>query len=298
MPRYDKRLIEAFSGCDFNFLPQAGSRLLGVVSCLLILVLACCPRAMAETLTIPGSGNPYHILTLLAQAFNSRQSEHAVLVPASTGTAGAIRDVTGGVTSVGRVGRVLTKEERNKGLEYLSLGRDPIVFVGGAKVTATTISREQAIAVFEGRITNWRDLGGDAGTIRAIGREASDASLQGLRRELPAFEQLVYGADVKVAHFDHHLLELLDRYPYSFGFLNRSGLLGAKTRLALLDFETNAPSAENLASGRYPFWTELGLIYKKPSLGDAGQAFIQFVQSAEGSRILRDNGVVPVSERK
>ena len=296
MPGYDKQLIGGFSGGNFNSLPQVCLRLFRIVSCLLI--LASSPRAMAETLTIPGSGNPYHILTVLAQAFNSRQSEHLVLVPISTGTAGAIRDVTGGIASVGRVGRALTTEERNKGLEYLSLGRDPIVFVGGAKVTATTITREQAFGVLEGRLLNWRDLGGEAGTIRAIGREASDASLLGLRRELPDFEHLVYGADVKVVHFDHHLLELLDRYPYSFGFLNRSGLLGAKTRLVVLDFETKDPSAENVATGRYPFWTELGLIYKRSLLSDAGQAFLQFVQSAEGLRILRDNGVFPVSERK
>ena len=297
--RDNKRLIGYFPGLCFFSRCAAFSRVSGIASFLFFFqALFFVTSTTAETLTITGSGNPYHVLNALAKAFNSRQSEHTVLIPASTGTAGAIRDVVAGTTSLGRVGRSLTADERAKGLEYVPLGRDPVVFVGGANVTATTISREQAIGILEGRIVNWQELGGQTGAIRAIGREVGDASLLALIQGVPAFEHLVYGANVKIAHLDPQLLDLLDRYPNSFGFLNRSGLLTAKTQLVLLDFESIAPSQENLASGRYPFWTELGLIYKKSCLSDAGQAFVKFVGSADGLRILRENGVVRVADRK
>ena len=58
---------------------------------LLALVFAGC--AVADDLVIPGSGNPEYILGQLAKAFNARQSQHRVVVPPSTGTAGALRDV-------------------------------------------------------------------------------------------------------------------------------------------------------------------------------------------------------------
>lgn len=53
----------------------------------------------AETLTIPGSGNPQYLLSELARTFNERQTTYKVVVPISTGSAGAIRDVTNGTAS-------------------------------------------------------------------------------------------------------------------------------------------------------------------------------------------------------
>jgi len=82
----------------------------------------------AEELVIPGSGNPEYVLTQLAKAFNQRQNQHTVTIPTSTGTAGALRDVEVGTASLGRVGRPLKEDERKKGIVYVALGRDPVVF--------------------------------------------------------------------------------------------------------------------------------------------------------------------------
>ena len=251
----------------------------------------------AETLAIPGSGNPQYLLNELARVFNERQTAHTVVVPMSTGSAGAIRDVANGTASLGRVGRPLKDEEKKLGLSYLPLGRDAVVFVAGAKVTANNISRESAIGIFEGKIKNWQELGGAPGMIRAIGRERSDSSIQSIQKEISAFGQLVYGDDIKLAHLDHHLLELLDRYPYSFGFLNKSALLAAKTPVVILNFESTQPTTENLSSGRYRLWIELGLIYKKSTLTKAAQAFMDFVQSPEGAQRIREYGILPVTAK-
>ncbi|HCZ13547.1 MAG TPA: hypothetical protein DHV85_02900, partial [Candidatus Accumulibacter sp.] len=86
--------------------------------------------ARAEDLVIPGSGNPEYVLDQLAKAFNARQAQHRVVIPPSTGTAGALRDVGEGISNVGRVGRFLKDEERKQGFVYISLGRDPVVIVG------------------------------------------------------------------------------------------------------------------------------------------------------------------------
>ncbi len=251
----------------------------------------------AETLTIPGSGNPQYLLNELARTFNERQTTYKVVIPISTGSAGAIRDVANGTASLGRVGRPLKEDEKKLGLSYLPLGRDPVVFGASAQGTATNITRESAIGIFEGKIKNWQELGGAPGMIRAIGRERSDASIQSIQKEISAFGQLVYGDDIKLAHLDHHLLELLDRYPHSFGFLNKSALLAAKTPVVILSFESTQPSTENLSSGRYPLWIEMGLIYKKSTLTKAAQAFMDFVQSPEGVQRIREHGLVPVIEK-
>lgn len=252
------------------------------------------PLAAGENLVIPGSGNPEYVLTHLAGAFNQAQTAHTVGIPPTSGTAGALRDVEAGVTPMGRVGRALKEDERKRGLVYVPLGRDPVAFVGGAGVTARSITQQQALAVYSGRITDWRELGGKPGPIRAIGRESTDASRQALARQIPPFATLDFGDGVKLVHLDGQLIELLDRFPTSLGFLNRSAIKAARTHLVPLALDGVLPDATNLEAGRYPLWLEFGLIHKTGAPSVAGKAFIDFVRSPAGVAILRAHGVLSV----
>ena len=148
-------------------------------------LLLSCGAAAAE-LVIPGSGNPEYVLGVLAKEFNSRQNEHRVTVPSSTGTAGGIRDVLAGKAILGRVGRPLTDAERSKGLSYIPVGRDAVVFVAGAGVSARAVTSHQMSDAFTGKITDWRELGAKPGPIRAVGRETGDAHASGSGRRRPS----------------------------------------------------------------------------------------------------------------
>lgn len=246
--------------------------------------------ASAEELVVPGSGNNEFVVRELAKAFNARQTQHRVTVPPSSGMAGAVRDVSEGVSSLGRVGRPLRDVELAKGLAYLPLGRDAIAVAGGAAVTARKISTEQLKAVFSGKITEWTALGGQQAPIRVIGKESTDA----IRSQITAhFKDLAYADTVKIAHLDTHLLELLDRYPTSFAIINRSALGACKTKVVTLALDGVEPSLDNIANGRYPLIMEFGLIHKTTGLSPASKAFIEFIRSADGEKTLRSYGVVP-----
>jgi phosphate transport system substrate-binding protein len=251
----------------------------------------------AEDITIPGSGNNEFVLSQLANAFNASQNRHKVSVPPSSGTAGALRDLNEGKTAIGRVGRPLKEEERAKGLSYFSLGRDPVVFVGGSGITTKGVTRTQMIDAYMGKITDWRDLGGKPAPIRAVGREETDASRQAISRDIKAFGGMKYFDGVKVVNLDPQLLELLDRYPTSLGFLNRSALNAAKTKLVPLALDGVPPTPDNVDNGRYPIVLDFGLAYKSNGITDAGREFMAFIESPAGIKILRANGVLPPATR-
>jgi len=271
---------------------QVGRHL--VFLCLAALVIAA-GSVRAEDLVIPGSGNPEYVLKQMAKVFNARQSQYRVLVPPSSGTAGALRDVGDGVSTLGRVGRPLKDEERARGFSFLPLGRDPIVLVGGAGVTVRNLTAQQVIDIYTGKLLNWSALGGKAAPIRAIGREPSDASRQALQKVIPAFRDIVFGSNVKVAHLDPHLLELLDHYPSSLGFINRSAIAACNTAVVPLAFEGVAPTPENLEKGSYPLSLEFGLVFKTSTgMSPAAKAFVEFSRSPEGLRVLGEHGVLPM----
>lgn len=266
------------------------ARLAKVVGALFI--SSACQFAQAEELVIPGSGNPETVLRALADAFNKQQTQHHVLVPSSTGTAGALRDIEAGTAVLARVGRPLKGDELARGLTYIPLGRDPVTFVGGAGVKVKKLTTAQLVDIYTGKVTNWQDVGGKPGPIRAIGRESTDASRQAINRSLKPFEALVFGKDVKVVHLDPNMIELLDRFPTSLGFLNRSALAACRTRVVFLALDGVESTPQNVGVGRYPLWVELGLIHKPGKLSPAATAFLEFVRSSEGIRLLRDHGVL------
>jgi len=143
------------------------------------------------------------------------------------------------------------------------------------------------VDVYSGKLTDWRELGGDSGPIRAIGREPTDASRQAITRVIKPFENIEYGENVKVVHLDPELIALLDRFPTSFGVLNQSALGACNSKIVHLALDGVEPTAENLEKGLYPAWLELGLIYKPDALTPAGKAFLEFVRSPAGERIAR-----------
>lgn len=248
--------------------------------------------AQTETLVVPGSGNPEQVLTVLANAFNRQQTAHRVTIPPSTGTAGALRDVESGNAVLGRVGRPLRPEERAKGLVYLPIGRDPVVFVGGAGVSVKSLSQAQLLDIFTGKFTNWKEVGGKPGPIRAVGRELTDASRQAINRAIKPFEGIQFGDGVKMVHLDPQMLDLLDRFSTSLGFINRSALAASKTKLVPLALDGVEGLPQNVGLGRYPLWLEFGLIHKTGNLSPAAKAFADFVRSPMGVGILREQGVL------
>lgn len=254
-----------------------------------MLGLFLCHFANAEELIISGSGNPEFVLGELAKVFNTQQSIHRVVIPRSTGHAGAVRDVSENVTSLGRVGRPLSESEAAKGLIYVPLGRDAIAIATGSGVAVRAISSEQLKAVFAGKITDWSELGGARAPIRVIGKESTDA----VRRQISAqYRDMVFADSVKIVHLDTYLIELLDRYPSSFTIINRSALGACKSKVGVMAFEGVEPTIENIANGSYPLVVEYGFVHKAGGPSPAGKAFIEFVQSPEGRKILRKHGVL------
>ena len=199
--------------------------------------------------------------------------------PGRTGTASSfhlpparpapLRDVSEGSAALGRVGRALSAEESGRGLTYLP-GREPVVVVAGAGVTARHITATQLVDVYRGRITDWQALGGAPGPIRAIGREGVGCVAPGPATGSSGRWPTQFAASVKVVNLDPQLIELRPlpdqpRHPQSFRPRRPQDQGGVSPRRRRADPPTTA-------SGRHAAGIEFGLIYRDGRL-PAGRAF-------------------------
>lgn len=257
------------------------------------LSLSIASAATAGELVIPGAGPPEAAVRALAEAFNSAQSAHRVVVPSSTGVPGALRAIRGGETPLARMPRRLSETESREGLQCEPFARDPIVFVVGAGVAVTQLSEAQIVDIFSAKLSDWREVGSQAGTIRVVARQPTEALLGMIRQQIPEFRSLQFGPEVKVVQSDPQMIELLDRFDQSIGWAAMSNLRLAKGALRPVHLDGIAPTAANVANGKYRLAATACFLHKGALQDIAARAFMDFVHTPAGRSVIEKTGLLP-----
>ena len=248
----------------------------------------------SRTLSIPGSGACEQVLRALAEAFNAQHPGVNVEVPRSTGTRGGIKAVIEGTHRLGRIGRPLKADELANGLMFLPFAHDAVVFAVGSHVGIDNLGSAQLADIFSGAITAWQELNGPQEPIRVLIRQADETSLTIIRRNLPAFREVIFSDQAKIAFHDYEMMELLNKFPSAIGFLTHSSVVAPGNQMQAIGIDGVFPTRDNLDSGLYPLKATYGLVYGKEKLNALASQFLDFIFSANGGQIIEDFGLVPM----
>jgi phosphate transport system substrate-binding protein len=250
----------------------------------------------AETFTVPGTGACESIVAELAEAFNRATPGDSVAIPPSTGSGGGIDAVRKGEAALARVARPLKDAEVKEGLVQILFARDVVAFVVGRQVKIKNLSASQLAAIFSGKFTDWKEVGGPAGPIRVVAREAGDSSLTVIQKHLEAFRNLAFSPQAKVLLYDRITVETLDRHRNSIGFATLSMMQWSNGGITPVSLDGVTPTRENVLAGRYPIEEPYSFVYRKELTPAAGR-FVAFVFSPAGRRIIENRGLIAVDRR-
>ena len=117
----------------------------------------------------------------------------------------------------GRTGRPLNDKEKSLNKSEIILARLPIVILKGSKVSVASLSLKQLEAIVTGKVTNWKDLGGENKPIFFVGRDPNEAALSVLKKEYKFFSNAIYNRVVKRDHYVNFFLESKEG-EYGLGF--------------------------------------------------------------------------------
>jgi len=206
-------------------------------------------------------------------------------------------DSTQGVTLVldgsldlGFVSRDLKPDEKEK------LATEPVGVSGSALAVSalnpvTNLTRGQARKLLSGEFSDWSMAGGLVGVRPTIViREPEAATRTALEAYLFTDHPTYAVGAVVVTSIDQTLDTLHSRGDaLAMITVNQRTLGDAQIRLLAID--SVAPTADNLASGTYPVRRPLYLTYLKDGakVKPGIKAFLDFVRTAEGQQIIRDN---------
>ena len=252
----------------------------------------------AEQLVVPGTGASEVILQDLATAFNTENPDSEVIIPPSVGSGGGVRLVGMGEYDLGRVARPFKKAELDYGLKHLIFAKDVIVFAVGAKVGIDNLSSQQLVDVYSGRITNWKDVGGNDIPVRLLVRDLEDTSYKIINQHINLFKNIEFSGNAKIMFHDYEMVNALNKYSTVIGWISNSSLKAVDPLVKPIAIDNVAPTQQNVYDGNYFLTVEYAMVYKEGELSGLIKEFIEFIYSKKGNSILINAGLVPVNNQQ
>jgi len=175
---------------------------------------------------------------------------------------------------------------------HAAVAKDGIAVVVHPTNPVNNLSLEQVGAIFQGKISNWSEVGGKNEEISVISREKGSGTGK-------SFEDLVLKGErlTKKALFQDSngtIRQTVAVIPNSIGYLFM-GLLNEKVKAVSLDRQK--PTKKNIIKGRYKLVNQVYLIWNKEATPLSKQ-FVEFVLSEEGQSIIAQAGLISVKEAK
>ncbi len=210
------------------------------------------------------------------------------------GATQGIRRVANGSVDIGGSCRdKIIGEPKERFVRLTPVAWDALVVMVNKDNPVKNISLLQLRELYEGKITNWKELGGNDAPIELLIREGKISGVGRTLRELVWANPKQEFKGHKSFPSSGPLEKAIESNPLAIGV---SGISSARKRnVKLLKLEGKAPTLENIQTGHYMLYRPLYITYRthdNPKLREVSR-FIAFAHSAEGRKIIREQGVVP-----
>ena len=244
-----------------------------------------------ETLVIAGTGDSQALLRNLGAIFEKSHPGVTIEVPNSVGSGGGVKAVSSGEAGLGRTARAL-KDKEKPGLTEVMFAKSPVVVATNTSVHEVKgLSREQILAIYSGKITNWKDVGGPDAKIYPISRENGDSSRESIDKNLAGFKGLTLVS--KEFFTTGETAEAILNHKDTIGYLPLS--MAIEYGLNTLTIDGKIADQDHVNHGSYPYVTSLYLVKNETPSALALQ-FIDFVLSAEVGELMLKQGVMPIEK--
>lgn len=248
----------------------------------------------AETIQWAGCGiSKKAFMAELAKAY-TKKTGVAVKLSGGGATKG-IRNSAKGAIDIGGACRVaLERHPEERDAFQIPVAWDALVAFVHKDNPVNSVTFAQLNQIYLGKITNWKELGGNDAPIDLYVRRGK---MSGVGRTLRELVFANYDQDFKATYV------VKSSGPVEKGVVKNkngfgvSGYSSAKKRnLKLLQLDGHAPTYENIKNGKYALYRPLYLVIKRGNKTPLIRDFIKYAVSREGQNIIRAQGTVPYAE--
>lgn len=183
-------------------------------------------------------------------------------------------------------------------LDMQPVGKDALVFIVNEDNPVESLTQQQAYDIYTGKVTNWKEVGGDDIEIKAFQRPETSGSQTMMRKLLIGDAQMAEAPKEMIASGMDDIIEALQEYDNSANALGYSVYYYASSMfrqpgLKFLEIDGVMPSNETIKSGEYPLINEFYCVTNKQS-SDRALEIKEWLLSEDGQDFVEECGYVPV----
>jgi phosphate transport system substrate-binding protein len=236
------------------------------------------------SITLAGSTAFQPFAEKLAEQYMSTHANVSITVQGG-GSAVGVQTAISGAAQIGMADLVVLPEEA-KQLTPTIVARDGIAVVLNPANKVINLTTQQVREVFNGKIRNWKEVGGADSPITVVSREAGSGTRS-------SFEQIVteisLTKDALIQDSNGTIRETVANDPNAIGYLSH-GLLNDKIKAIKIDGQEC--TTELITTGSYKLVRPIYLLVKGTPQGEV-QNFIDYILSTDGQQTIKANGLIP-----
>lgn len=261
------------------------------------LAFVLCPSTLAaadpNVLRITGSTTLLPVAQRGAESFMGLKPDTRLSV-SGTGSGEGLKALVEKATDIACSSRDLKPRERRRmaehGLELVrhTVAVDCLAVVVHPDNPVDNLSLEQLQGLYDGRIKNWREVGGLDKKIIAINRDASSGTFETWLEMVLRGER--FRPDAQMQTSSGGVAYAVSGNRYAIGYI---GLGYVSPRVKLVSVDGIKPDQQNVRSGRYPLAREL-FMFTLADPPPLALDFIRFLTSPDGRKLVEQEGFISV----
>ena len=242
---------------------------------------------LSGSISMVGSTSMEKFANALSEAFMEKYPKVTVTAE-FVGSGAGIEAVSNGTADIGNSSRNLKDEEKAKGVAENIVAIDGIAVVVDPANTVEDLTKDQLTSIYDGTVTNWKDVGGNDAPIVVVGREAGSGTRGAFEELLKLEDACKYSNELDSTGA---VMAKVASTPGSIGYVSLDVLDDTVKALKLDGAE---PTEENIKAGKY-FLSRPFVMATKGEISeqsDLVKALFDFIYSDEGSELVKSVGLI------
>jgi phosphate transport system substrate-binding protein len=237
-----------------------------------------------QSITMAGSTAFQPFAEKLAEQYMAANNGASITVQGG-GSAVGIQSALSGAAQIGMADLVNLPPEA-KILSATVVARDGIAVVINPANKVKNLTTEQIREIFNGKIKNWKAVGGIDKPITVVSREAGSGTRT-------SFEQIITGIDLTgnalIQDSNGTIRETVANDAGAVGYLSH-GLLNDKIKAVQMDGQDC--TVDNIMAQKYKLVRPIFLLVKGQPQGEI-KNLVDYILSPEGQQTIKQSGLIP-----
>jgi phosphate transport system substrate-binding protein len=266
----------------------------------IIALLATYTQAQKVSFKIKGSDTVLPLTQKEAEVYMKKNPNTSIMVTGG-GSGVGISALQSSTTDIAQSSRSLKLDEKmklndaGKAFKETIIAYDALAVIVNPANKVSKLTREQLEGIFTGKITNWKEVGGDDNKIVVYSRETSSGTYEFFKEHV--LNKKNYATSALLMPATGAIVQSVSQTKGAIGYV---GLAYIEKTVKAVEVSYDkgktyvAPNVANAKSKKYPITRPL-FYYYLASTEKTVSPYVKFILSAEGQKIVLDEGYVPLN---